>query len=148
VTPIDSRRALEALCQHLHDKGLARYSLTDAPVEEMGRPWVVWGELPDQPDTAVAVVQYDDDRSRDTHNPDFYFQLRFRAAGQDLRLVNSLADVVFAELHWTDDHDPEVWSGGVHVLHSTRVVRAVSPPDANGRYERFDSYRITFNPGD
>ena len=140
---------LEALGYHLTDLGLARYNPNAAMTEDPIKPLFVLGPAPATPNTTVSVTPYNDDRSRDKYNPDYYIQLRFRAAGQDLRVVERLADKVFAELDWEPGTRPdEVWPGGVRVQSSRRTVRAPSAPDGSKRFERADSYRITVNPGE
>lgn len=141
---------MEALGYHLTNRGLARYNPTGAMTEDPAKPLFVLGPAPAKPDTTVTAMIYNDDRGRDKFNPDFYIQLRFRAAGQDLRVVERLADNVFAELDWETGRPDETWPGGVRVQSSRRTVRAPSAPDGNTpkRYERADSYRITVNPGE
>ena len=146
TTPVVTVPVIEGLGLHLSAKGLVQYG-SSVYTENPTRPAYVAGALPGAPDTAVAMNVYNIDRSRDSFNPDFYIQLRFRAAGRDLRTVYRLADNVFAELHWADDHLHEVWPNGVRVLHSQFLSRTDVAPDGNGRYEVADSYRITFNPG-
>lgn len=148
TAPVEAVPVLEGLGQHLAAKGLVQYKASGVYSENALLPAYLMGRIPPNPDTVVAANIYMDDRSRDPFNPDIYIQLRFRAAGLDPRAVYRLADKVFAELNWGDDHLHEVWPNGVRVLHSTRVVRADIALDGSNRYELPDSYRITFNPGE
>lgn len=144
---IKADAVVAGLLQHLHSKGLVRWSLTQT-FNEGPVPSAHLERMPSSPHTAVAVYVYNEDRTRDEHNPDIYVQLRFRAAGDDPRVVKALADNVFAELNWTDDHAPESWPGNIEVLHSKCVVRAPRVLDQNTRWESPDSYRLTINPGE
>lgn len=142
----DTVELLEALAQHLTNLGLARYAPNGIYVGE-GLPAIFFGQLPDKPDTAILLNSYNDDRTRDAATPDYYVQLRFRAAGRDLRTVNRLADSVFRAL---DDRLHErsntVWAG-VNILSCIRHIAGPIAPDVNNRYTRPDSYTITTNPG-
>lgn len=148
MTPVDTALVLASLVAHLAEKNLIQWNPSLGYSENPIKPAARFGILTDLPGTQVSVNTYDHSTARDDHNPDVFVQLRFRAAGRDPRVVDRLADAVFAELHWPDFHPSENWPGGVHVLQSRRVVRGLSAPDSSDRYERPDSYRITFNPGD
>ncbi|MGX6513257.1 minor capsid protein [Rhodococcus sp. SJ-2] len=130
-----------ALAQHLAALGLARYE-PGGIYSATGLPAVFFGAMPDTPDTALVINTYNDDRSRDDHNPDYYLQIRGRSAGRDPRAVDRLMDAIFDQLH---DTTHQMW-GSVRVLQCRRVVRAPRDPDANGRWTRPDSYVITVNP--
>ena len=142
----DTVELLEALAQHLTNLGLARYAPNGIYVGE-GLPAIFFGQLPDKPDTAILLNAYNDDRSRDQGNPDYYVQLKFRAAGRDPRTVERLGDSVFRAL---DDRLHErsntVWAG-VNILSCIRHIPGPIAPDVNNRYTRPDSYTITTNPG-
>ena len=131
----------DALAQHLADLGLARYE-PNGVYSATGLPAVFFGAMPDKPDTALVINTYNDDRSRDDHNPDIYIQIRGRSAGRDPRAVDRLMDGLFDALH---DTSHAQW-GDVRVLLCRRTVRAPRDPDANGRWTRPDSYLITVNP--
>lgn len=143
----DTVELLEALAQHLTNLGLARWdpNLNTYPAGAL--PVVFFGQLPDKPDTAILLNAYNDDRTRDAATPDYYVQLRFRAAGRDPRTVNRLADSVFRAL---DDRLHErsntVWAG-VNILSCIRHIRGPAALEASNRYTRPDSYTITTNPG-
>lgn len=148
TTAVDTSMVQAALVAHLASKNLIQWNPSLGYSENPNRPAGRFGILTDSPATQVSINVYDHSTARDDHNPDIFVQLRFRAAGRDPRVVDRLADAVFAELHWSDSHPAENWPGGVHVLQCRRVVRGPSAPDSSDRYERPDSYRITFNPGD
>lgn len=130
-----------ALAQHLADLGLARYTPTGV-YTGTGPPAVFFGAMPDKPDDAIVINTYNDDRSRDDDNPDYYLQIRGRRAGRDPRAIDQLMDAICREIH---DASHQTW-GSVRVLLCRRVVRAPRAPDANGRWTRPDSYVITVNP--
>lgn len=130
-----------ALAQHLATLGLARYTPTGV-YTGTGPPAVFFGAMPDKPDDALVINTYNDDRSRDDHNPDIYIQIRGRRTGRDPRAVDDLMDALFDALH---DATHQQW-GSVRVLQCRRTVRAPRDPDANGRWTRPDSYVITLNP--
>lgn len=149
---IDPTRLVHSLCTLMRDEGYWQFSLTSPYSENRNKPAAFFGGMPTDPHTAVTVRVYDEDTSRDDHNPDIFVQLRFRAAGKDIRAVEDLADKAFQRLHWPAEHQPEVWPprgwpDSVHVLMSRRVVRGIAGQDANERWERADSYRFTINPG-
>lgn len=136
-----------ALGQRLADLGLAQYSPGGTYTEDPARPAFAWNELPAQPDTAVSASIYNDARDRDEHNPDVYVRLRWRAAGEDPTAVDDHADAAFHALNMPEHQaSPQTWPGGVRVLDVRRVGRAQPVADANGRWTRADSYRITLNP--
>lgn len=130
-----------ALAQRLATLGLVRYE-PGGMYGEAGLPAVFFGAMPDTPHDALVINTYNDDRSRDDHNPDIYIQIRGRSAGRDPRAVDQLMDGLFDALH---DTSHTTW-GTVRVLLCRRVVRAPRDPDQNGRWTRPDSYRITANP--
>lgn len=132
---------LDSLAQHLATSGLARYSATGA-YTPTGLPAILFGRLPDKPDAAILLNVYNDDRTRDDWNPDYYVQFRFRTPGLDPRTTEALADSVFDLLH---DVSNVAW-GTTKVLLCRRHIRGPIDPDANGRYTRPDSYTITLNP--
>lgn len=142
----DTVELLEALAQHLTDLGLARYAPNGIYVGE-GLPAIFFGQLPDKPDTAILLNAYNDDRSRDQGNPDYYVQLKFRAAGRDPRTVERLGDSVFRaldDLH-NERHNGHTW-GDVRILLCHRHIRGPIALEATNRYTRPDSYTITTNP--
>lgn len=150
MIPVETADVLTGLATHLYNVGLGRYS-TSTYTEDPTKPGIFFIEMKDAPNTAVALTVYMWDRTRDSHNPDVYVQLRIRAAPGSNLAVDRLADRFAADLHWADDHPPEVWAFGsrkMHVLNSIQVVRTQPVKDSNNRWERFDSYRITFNPGE
>ena len=137
----DTTALEDALARRLHALGLVRYE--PAGVYGAGTlPAVFFGTMPDKPDAAILISTYNDDRSRDDDTPDYYLQIRGRRAGRDPRAVDHLMDAIFEAIH---DTSHETW-GSVRVLLCRRVVRAPRDPDANGRWTRPDSYRITVNP--
>lgn len=142
---MNTEQVLDALARHLADAGVAQYNPAGVYTEKPALPAVLFGMLPDKPDTAVAINRYDWSTARDDFNPDVFVQLRFRGAGRDPRTVERLADAVFAVLHWPIYHPTETWNG-THVLMSRRTVAAPIDQDANGRYHRADSYRLTITP--
>ncbi len=148
TTSVDTSMVLAGLVAHLAEKNLIQWNPSLGYNENPNKPAGRYGIMMDKPDTQVTVNVYDHSTTDDDYNPMVYVQLRFRAAGKDPRVVDRLADAVFAELHWSYFHPVEEWSGGAHVLMSRRVVRGISAPDDSDRYERPDSYCITFNPGD
>lgn len=137
----DTTTLEDALAEHLADLGLARYNPTGT-YTGLSLPAVFFGTMPDKPDDALVINTYNDDRSRDDHNPDIYIQIRGRSAGRDPRAVDRLMDRIFDALH---DTSHQTW-GSVRILLCRRTVRAPRDPDANGRWTRPDSYVITVNP--
>lgn len=99
------------------------------------------GGLPAEPDTALALAVYgvgsagDDPTEPDSH---VLVQVRIRA-GQDPRIVDDLADLVFEAFHGLSD---VVLDGGVLLLQALRTVVAPLGVDGSGRWERADSYSI------
>lgn len=141
--PSDAQ-VLRALAQHLEDQGLAVYADVYPPGEG-ALPAVTFGRLPSAPILAVALNRYNTDTTTDSHNPYFYVQLRWRA--KKLTAVEDLADNAFRTLHFFERTDPpRIYPGGVHVQRCTRVIAAPADPDANGNWERADSYQLTINP--
>lgn len=143
----DTVELLEALAQHLTNLGLARWdpNLTNYPAGAL--PVVFFGQLRDKPDNAIFINVYNDDRSRDQGNPDYYVQLKFRAAGRDPRTVERLGDSVFRaldDLH-NERHNGHTW-GDVRILLCHRHIRGPIALEATNRYTRPDSYTITTNP--
>lgn len=137
----DTTAVEDALAQRLHSLGLVRYEPTG--IYGTGTlPAVFFGAMPDTPNDAIVINTYNDDRSRDDDNPDYYLQIRGRRAGRDPRAVDQLMDAIYRAIH---DTSHQMW-GSVRVLLCRRVVRAQRDPDANGRWTRPDSYRITANP--
>lgn len=143
---IKENDVIVGLARHLAELNLGQYP---APyVENVNKPAVTFGALPTNTPTAVALFFYMYDTGRDAYNPDVYVQLRFRCGTPySVTGVNTLAQNVFDVLDWADDRDPELWPGGLRVMHACRVVAGQPVPDGNNRYERADSYRLTINPG-
>ncbi len=137
----DTTALEDALAQRLHTLGLVRYEPTGV-YSSTGLPAVFFGIMPDAPSDAIVINTYNDDRSRDDDNPDYYLQIRGRRAGLDPRAIDQLMDAIYRAIH---DASHQTW-GSVRVLLCRRVVRAQRAPDANGRWTRPDSYRITVNP--
>lgn len=133
-----------ALAQRIAGAGLARYNPTGT-YTPTGLPVILFGQIGDKPDGAIHINTYNEDYSRDDGTPDLYVQLRFRTPGQDKRTTNALAHQVFLLLNFTDEVSNQVWSG-LPVLNCRRIITGPIAPDANGRYTRPDSYRITVNP--
>lgn len=146
MTKTHAAPVVKALAKMLHAEGLVQYNESGGYTENVNRPAVVFGPLPVSPKTAVSIQCYNEVRA-DDDNPDLYIQLRFRAGGSPLAVEN-LADAVFGRLHWSDNHDREIWPGGVAVLLSRRQSRAPVTKDGNDQYERADSYRLHINPGE
>lgn len=138
---ITDRQLLDAVGQWLHREGIA-----NAPGQHgrAGIPDMFLGAMPDTPDDAVTVNTYDWSIARDdTGNPDVWVQFRFRAAGNDPRLVGDYADLLAAHLL---DHTHIDLAPGVQVRHAVRTVRTPVGMDGNRRYERSDSYRLSMKP--
>jgi hypothetical protein len=150
ATSNSGRRLLLSLATRLADLNLVQYSGPDAVyTENPDRPAVMFEKLAPNPDTAVSLAVYNELGDRDPWNRDYYVRMRFRAAGLDPLKVSDFADAVFDELETSEPTGPrQSWPGGVNVLTCFRVVRAQSAADANGRFMRADSYRITLNPGE
>lgn len=143
----DTVELLEALAQHLTNLGLARWdpNLTNYPTGAL--PVVFFGQLRDKPDNAIFINVYNDDRSKDEATPDYYVQIRFRAAGLDVRAVERMADTVFRTIDDTlHERSNTVWAG-VNILNCRRHIRGPAALEASNRYTRPDSYTITTNPG-
>ncbi|MGV9662580.1 minor capsid protein [Nocardia niigatensis] len=139
----DTRTFVDALARYLASAGLARYEPT-GPYLDGSAPAVFFNQLPDSPDTAVAITVYDELFDRDDHNPDLFVQLRWRAAGLDPRDVDELADNASRALH---DRTHIQLANGVRVLLCRRRIRGLALPDSNARFERSDSYVFTLTPG-
>lgn len=108
------------------------------------RPLIVMGAMPATPDNAVTINVYNSSHERtDTGNPDYWVQLRWRAAGTDPRTVGDMADKAGALL---DDQTHIPLNPQVHVRYATRTVRTPIGQDANKRYERADSYHLSLKP--
>ncbi len=139
-TPEQIRRAIAA---HLAAEGVVDYRPTDPYPDGLTVPAVFEVAMPESPDRAVTIGVYDWNTTRDKHNPDVFVQLRFRGAPHDIASVDGPADHTFAVL---DEAERYVMPGGVRVLQSIRKVTTNPARDANGRFERFESYRFTVNP--
>lgn len=140
---------LRSMATHLVNLGLVRWNPDGA--EYTGPttlPALFFEQLPDKPDHAIALSAYNDDRSRDRDNPDFYIQLRGRAPGRDPLATHALMDRIFDAL---DDEEKPLNSshilwGTTKVLLCLRHIRGPLLSDGNNRWSRPDSYTITVNP--
>lgn len=140
---ITDRILLDALAQWMHTNGIAVYD-PDGMYGNPALPAVVFGAMPDKPDNAVALNVYDSSIARDDRgNPDYWVQFRFRATSQDPRNVGDMADLLAAHLL---DHTHVPLTPEVEVRHASRTVRTPVGMDANRRYERADSYRLSLKP--
>jgi hypothetical protein len=134
-----TRTLLSGLAQHLAASGVGVWHPNGiyAPAEVA----ITIGGLPSSPDTAIALAVYgvgpsgDDPTEPDSH---VLAQARIRA-GQDPRVVDDLADLVFDALHGLSD---VVLPDGVLLLQALRTVVAPLGVDGSGRWERADSYSI------
>lgn len=138
---------LRALAQHLEDRGVAVYADT-YPTTEGPLAVVTFGRLPQRPILAVALNRYNTDTSADSANPTMRIQLRWRAP--KLLAVEQIADDTHRAIRFNESPDltsePQTWPGGVRVQSCARVISAPSEPDANGNWERADSFELILNP--
>jgi len=146
VKPYTPEQVRIGVARHLAGLGIVDYRPPgEAYPDTLVVPAVFEAVMPESPDLAVAVSVYDWSTARDKHNPDVFVQLRFRGAPYDLASVDGPADQAFAVL---DEAERYVMPGGVRVLQSIRKVTTPPAADANGRFERFESYRFTLNPSE
>ncbi|MET9329476.1 minor capsid protein [Tsukamurella sp. NPDC003166] len=141
-----SAEVLRALAQHLADLGVAVYTPTYPASVPL--PAVTFGRLPQSPTLAVALNRYHTDTSADSANPTMRIQLRWRAS--KLLAVERIADDAHRAIRFNESPDltsePQMWPGGVRVQSCARVISAPSEPDANGNWERADSFELILNP--
>lgn len=144
--PSDAQ-VLRALAQHLEDQGLAVYADVYPP-SEGALPAVTFGRLPSAPILAVALNRYNTDARADSANPTIRVQLRYRA--KKYLTVEQIADDTWKAIRFNESPDltsePRLWPGGVRVQSCVRVISAPSEPDANGNWERADSFEMILNP--
>ncbi|UQE74193.1 minor capsid protein [Gordonia sp. PP30] len=135
---------LDALARRLTEAGVAAYSPDGAYPTTPAAPPVFFGQLYPTPDLQVAISHYWTDPNPMTQrgNPTVRVQLRWRG-DKNPTTVHSLADAAYAALHTMT---PGLWPGGVRILWCSRQLVAPIEPDANGRWERADSYEIQCNP--
>ncbi|WP_207842606.1 hypothetical protein [Williamsia soli] len=149
MTDFSEAELIDSLAQRLANRGLVRYNPTvPYGADDPTLPAFIDGNLPPDPDTAVAVKVLTDRRDRDEYNPDIDIRLRFRTAVNRVGpSVGDYADAVFMHLHVPDhQYRPQVWPGGIRVIDVRRVLRGQSAQDTNGRSTRADDYRLTLNP--
>lgn len=145
----DTGTFLRDLAGHLAELGLVRWNPNGAAYTGASPlPALFFHQYPDQPDAAISLSSYNDDRSRDRDNPDYYVQIRGRAAGRDPLATHALMDRIFDVL---DDEEKPLNSshilwGTTKVLLCLRHIRGPLLADANNRWSRPDSYTITVNP--
>ncbi|OZE88033.1 hypothetical protein CH304_00235 [Rhodococcus sp. 15-649-1-2] len=137
---------LRDMATHLANLGLVRYAENYTGTSPL--PALFFHQYPDKPDAAISLSSYNDDRSRDRDNPDFYIQIRGRASGRDPLATHALMDSIFDAL---DDEEKPLNSshilwGTTKVLLCLRHIRGPLLADANNRWSRPDSYTITVNP--
>lgn len=140
---------LRDLAAHLVNLDLVRWNPNGAAYTgPTTLPALFFETLPPQPDHAISLASYNDDRSRDRDSPDFYIQLRGRAPGRDPLATHALMDRIFEALD--DEEKPPnsshiLW-GTTKVLLCLRHIRGPLLTDGNNRFSRPDSYTITVNP--
>lgn len=141
---LTDREVVDALGQWMDANGIGTYDPHAVYSDNNPAPVVLTGAMPDTPDAAVTINIYDWQIDRDdTGNPDVWVQFRFRAAGNDPRIVGDYADKLAAHLL---DHTHIILAPGVQVRHAARTVRTPVGMDGNRRYERSDSYRLSMKP--
>jgi hypothetical protein len=134
-----TRTLLSGLAEHLAASGAGVWHPNG--IYTAAETAITVGGLPAAPDTALALAVYgvgpagDDPTEPDS---EVLVQVRIRA-GQDPRIVDDLADLVFDAVHGLSD---VVLDGGVLLLHARRTVVAPLGVDGSGRWERADSYAI------
>lgn len=151
TTPTDAQ-LLRALAQQLAARGVATYSAAGAYPATGTLPAVTFGRLPqasaNSPVLAVALNRYNTDTSADSANPTVRVQLRWRA--KTYLAVEQIADDAHRAIRFNESPDltsePQTWPGGVRVQSCARVISAPSEPDANGNWERADSFELILNP--
>lgn len=90
---------LRDLAAHLVNLDLVRWNPNGAAYTgPTTLPALFFETLPPQPDHAISLASYNDDRSRDRDSPDFYIQLRGRAPGRDPLATHALMDRIFEAL--------------------------------------------------
>lgn len=135
----------KAMAAHAHDLGLVFYGAT---YDDPTRPLVTFGDLPENPVSAVSFNVYDvgteHDDNLDVDNPLVFIQCRFREAGDDGgQAVHDRAHAFFEGMH---SQTPGTWPGGVAPLWCLRTITAPAELD-NGHWSKADSYEIRYNPG-
>jgi hypothetical protein len=138
---------VQALAARLHEAGVAVYT-PDAPYPKTPPvPAVVFGRLPQSPLLAVAINRYGTDADiLNLENPTVRVQLRWRAATTSPLDVDTIADAAYRVLQFTETSGPQTWPGNVRVQSCTRRIAAPSEPNANGQWERCDSFELIINP--
>jgi len=137
VTGPNPATVATAVCEHL----AAVTSLTWRPdgAYQTAEHALAIKTVPTSPDVVCAVTVYDVD---DDPNPrqvrrTFAVQARFRAPGRP-DAVDEIAQEAFVALH-AQHHTA---FGQVPIARCARTSVAQLGPDANGRHERTDNYRI------
>jgi hypothetical protein len=142
ITP-DTSQLLQGLAAHLTNLGLTRWNANGAAYTGNSTlPAVFFEQLPNEPDSALSLAAYNDDRTRDRDNPDYYIQIRGRAPGRNPFATHALMDRIFTAI---DDSSHILW-GTTQVLLCQRHIRGPLLADGNNRWSRPDSYTITVNP--
>lgn len=125
------------LAKYLHAAGLVQ-DVEGAQLSG-GLPAMFLGDLPADPDAAVALVTAAEDRTEDDANPWLTIVVIVRSAPWDIAGLRRSAGDVFHRLHDRTHYD---LTAGQSILVSRRISRGPEILDQNRRWQRADTYRL------
>lgn len=141
-----STNLLSGLAALLQTAGIGTWSTS--AVYTSAQTGIVLGTIPSTPDRIVALTAYpvrDDPALSDSV---VGVQVRCRWGGQDPRLVDDLADLIFDYLHGKTHFTVGTGAAAVTIVQCLRQSYAPLGRDQNGRWERSDNYYVTcWRPG-
>lgn len=133
-----SESVFSGVAQLLADAGIGEYSSSGLFAADAVA--IVDKVLPASPDNAVALAQYPVSDSPSLSDSVIGLQVRTRAAGDDSRPVDEIADAIFDQLHGLAD---KTLAGGVRIVFSERRSGLAAAKDAQHRWDRTDNYYLT-----
>lgn len=123
----------------LNTAGIGTWSTTGAYTTT--QTGIVFGTLPQAPDRIIALSAYGVSDDPSLSDSVMGMQVRCRWGGMDPRLVDDLADLVFAYLHGKEHY---TLSTGIHVVSCVRNSGPASlGQDENRRWSNVQNFYLT-----